>query len=1629
MDTIFVLDANKNVIDILSNNGIQPSAPFFDDSYTQDLATGAETYEFSTINNWRTSKTLQLGNYVLFLYDDKHKLFQIMETTDEHGEGENTLTCYCETAGLELLTEYCEPFTVEGTVVDFMNAALQDTNWHLGKYSASLLNNIQKVEVKDYTQVYKLIQNNIETFGIEIEFRVEFIQNYVAGFYIDCYAEGERGNKTYKRFEYGKNVKGITRKRDINSFASASIGKGKDNLTFKDVEWSVDRGDPCDKPLGQNFVVDVEANDKYNRYGNYIKDVYTSDTEDALTLLQETWEHLQEVKEPHFDYDVQLGLTNIEYDDLKIGDTNYIVDFMYNPPIMLEARVGKLTLSFSDETKNKCTLSNYKELTSILMTDEELINSIINGFFPIGGNMIQQGAIGEGHINVTYYEAIKTDILTAGLAEVNVLIAGKANITELNALKGTVLQLEANKANIQDLEAANGKITNLQSEFAKIDTLVNGNLSSENMQGVVITADKFTVEDAFIKDAMIDSVSASKLAAGQIDTNEILIHSKDGSMQINGNLQQFKDENDKVRIQIGKDKQGNFTFCLFDKDGKGILIDEKGIKENAIGDGLIVDDMINDNANISGGKLDISSVISEINEDGTTTLKGSKIKLDNEAQTLDVSFAKMKTKTNENTSSISTLTTDLTVANGKIDGLISDSTVVEDGKTVKLKDAYNHLKVTVGGFSDTIGSLTTEINSTVANVSPRYYLSTSNTALQGGQWSLTMPTWTQGKYLWTKNVIQYKDETEEETDPICVTSGDGQDGRSVELVALEYCKSLNKDNPPNENDKGWSENYPVWAKNYYLWVRMKISYSNPESIEYGTPYLDNSWEAITKVDATDKKVTSQIATFENDINGFRETISKVETSTKGTVSKIESLYYLSSSATILEGGNWSTTAPNWVNGKYMWTKTKTYYTDTSKTPTESSPTCIQGAVGATGKGVKSTSLEYLKTSSTGTVTNSTSGWSSTYPSWSKGFYLWVRVKTTYTDNTSTYSTPYKDTSWDSANETDKMQTQVTTQLTQFNTTLGSINSRVEESVATANSAKSIATTAQQTATGFKETITESLNKDYYKKAEINKTVDDLTLSFKTMIANPNLVANGRPTTSNTSYWSRWRVSYYMPKDSNGNLIHDFLGYIVDHEEGGCMSSQNIPVKPNTTYSISFWYRCEKNCIDNRLVIRENDANGNGISWTQCGPKFNKDGDWWIIHNHHTTSANCKTINLEFSGRKNTSTGNYVVCWIDKVMVCKGVNFFPENWYGRNEEIMSSVITLDGNGMKIAHDDGALSHLNSRALEFYNASGNMYSILSGGRLFYTKPNGDLVGLVGRSVWENTTNYVSALYAEHGNSIGLGVRLSPTDTSYNTFLTVHGTNGTYSGWYQYRGVNLDSPNVAGILYFSGNHKVYENYRSRIYNTSSGQLSLQGDNDITIGVLHGDVPKIGIQFKETGSSPHVTGYFGCDVSMNNWTLSNAYVTAPPKTAATSYTARLLAEGSNENITYGMMSYDSDTLVYVCEENMHTTEVYDYDREGNWVAQGRYECYCEIPVFMAENLRNQYHVNISKLSWGDYRIKEKTPYYFIVESEKESFAFTFEVVGRTIEKPDNNASVAAEGVTIIDDTVETPNCTVEME
>lgn len=314
-------------------------------------------------------------------------------------------------------------------------------------------------------------------------------------------------------------------------------------------------------------------------------------------------------------------------------------------------------------------------------------------------------------------------------AEIENLVAGKATIEDLEAFNARIDNLVAKDAEIENavignLEATRAEISILDAKFAEIDTLVNGNLTSDNILSFKITADKVTMDDAFIKDAMVDNISAGKINAGKINTNSVSIGSEDGGMIITGSTQQFMDKNGKTRIQIGKDASGDFTFILYGEDGKGQIINQNGITASAIGEGLIVNDMVSNNAAISGEKLDISSVITEINGDNSTTINSSKVYLDGQNQSLEVAFNSLKTQVDTIkdvtingdlsafTEQIQSNTTKIEANTTSIKTLISEDTAIRKevsdlgGNLIEatntLTSKYTSLQQNLDGFKTTV---------------------------------------------------------------------------------------------------------------------------------------------------------------------------------------------------------------------------------------------------------------------------------------------------------------------------------------------------------------------------------------------------------------------------------------------------------------------------------------------------------------------------------------------------------------------------------------------------------------------------------------------------------------------------------------------------------------------------------------------------------------------------------------------------------------------------------------------------------------------------------------------------------------------------------------------------------------
>lgn len=64
----------------------------------------------------------------------------------------------------------------------------------------------------------------------------------------------------------------------------------------------------------------------------------------------------------------------------------------------------------------------------------------------------------------------------------------------------------------------------------------------------------------------------------------------------------------------------------------------------------------------------------------------------------------------------------------------------------------------------------------VKSIVEEYYLSASSSSTTGGSWSTTVPAWQNGKYMWTRSVITYTDNSKTTTNAVCVSGSKGDKG-------------------------------------------------------------------------------------------------------------------------------------------------------------------------------------------------------------------------------------------------------------------------------------------------------------------------------------------------------------------------------------------------------------------------------------------------------------------------------------------------------------------------------------------------------------------------------------------------------------------------------------------------------------------------------------------------------------------------------------------------------------------------------------------------------------------------------------------------------------------------------------
>lgn len=285
--------------------------------------------------------------------------------------------------------------------------------------------------------------------------------------------------------------------------------------------------------------------------------------------------------------------------------------------------------------------------------------------------------------NIQYYKdkinqvahIMETDYLKTSVADIKYLSVDKQSVIEANIKEAVIQEADIKYATIENEKVINSKIDNLEVRYAEVITLnadvaniktlmfgsaSGGSLTTEFSNSVVSL-----IGDAQIKSAMIESIAADKITSGKIYTNLVEILSESGNLDITDNTIQIKDDNKVTRVQIGKDANSDYNMYVWDKSGN-LMFDALGLTEKGVTRKVVRDDIVQDNANINASKLDIESLFNVINEDGSHTLKSSKIYVDANKQTLDVAFKSMTTNVTNLQNTVTTQGTQLTAVQGQL---------------------------------------------------------------------------------------------------------------------------------------------------------------------------------------------------------------------------------------------------------------------------------------------------------------------------------------------------------------------------------------------------------------------------------------------------------------------------------------------------------------------------------------------------------------------------------------------------------------------------------------------------------------------------------------------------------------------------------------------------------------------------------------------------------------------------------------------------------------------------------------------------------------------------------------------------------------------------------------------------
>lgn len=150
----------------------------------------------------------------------------------------------------------------------------------------------------------------------------------------------------------------------------------------------------------------------------------------------------------------------------------------------------------------------------------------------------------------------------------------------------------------------------------------------------------------------------------------------------------------------------------------------------------------------------------------------------------------------------------------------------------------------------------------VASMTQQYYMSDSKTTQTGGSWVESMPTWSYGKYLWTRYKVVYKNPASTTyTTPVCDSSWEAVNEESTTRQSAIETKA-------NEINSKVSETYVSNSAFEH--------YQKDVTSQFTQTKKDFTWSINQSVTDAKNEMSGQIDSVNGRVDGLKETTDKVE---------------------------------------------------------------------------------------------------------------------------------------------------------------------------------------------------------------------------------------------------------------------------------------------------------------------------------------------------------------------------------------------------------------------------------------------------------------------------------------------------------------------------------------------------------------------------------------------------------------------------------------------------------------------------------------------------------------------------------------------------------------------------------